>query len=481
MRTAIIGGGVGGMLSALYERKRGNDVVLFEKESNLGGRLSFITHEGYKMDKGPTIVLLPEMIHSILEEVGITRDQVKLIRIDPLYRLQYPDGMNFYKWSNIEKQHAELAKWFPGEEDHFDQYLAEMKWRFEEGKEAFLDRDFVRKRDFFSLKNIQTLWKLKAYQTVKQQASRFFVHPRLQEAFSFQTLYIGGAPNRSPALYSLVPFSEHHHGIWYVLGGYASLVTLFEAKLRERGVSIRLNTEVGALLTEGNKCVGLKVGGQEESFDRVIVNGDFPHAETLVTKQRKTYTPSSGCLLLYFGLNRVYENADVHQFLMTEDFEKHMNDVFVGKKLPKSPSMYVFHPSLIDKSLAPEGKGVMYVLVPVPSGDEVDWDNIEDYVEERIDELEERSFPGLRSAIEWREVRTPKEAKQEGLYGGGSFGIAPSLFQSGVFRPQLKPFQLTNVYAVGASTHPGGGIPIVMQGAKLLADYIDTEEVIHSW
>ncbi|WP_100372549.1 phytoene desaturase family protein [Bacillus sp. FJAT-45037] len=483
MKTAIIGGGVGGMLSALYERQRGHEVVLYEKEATLGGRLAFVERDGFKIDKGPTIVLLPEMIYSILEEVGITREEVPLTRIDPLYSLHFPDGMTFYKWSDKEKQYAELNKWFDGETENFDRYLADMKWRFEEGKTAFLDRDFVRKRDFFSAPNLHTLWKLKAYETVKRQASRYFNHPRLQEAFSFQTLYIGGAPHGSPALYSLVPFSEHYHGIWYVQGGYASLISLFEKKLRQRGVDIRLESEVEEFVMEGNRCVAIKTNNkqQEELFDRFIVNGDFPNAEHLVTKQKKSYTPSSGCLLLYFGLNRTYEERDVHQFLMTDDFEKHMKEVFDEKTLPSSPSMYVFHPSLIDSSLAPDGKGVMYVLIPVPSGDAVNWDDVDHYIEERIDELEKRAFPDLRDAIEWMEVRTPKMALQDGLYAGGSFGIAPSLRQSGVFRPQLKPFKFDNVYAVGASTHPGGGIPIVMQGAKLLADYIDTEEMVHSW
>ncbi|ERN54478.1 phytoene desaturase family protein [Alkalihalophilus marmarensis] len=481
MKTAIIGGGVGGMLSALYERQRGNEVVLYEKESSLGGRLNFVSKDGFKIDKGPTIVLLPEMIYSILKEVGIQKDEVEMIRIDPLYKLQFPDGMEFFKWSHIEKQQQEIKKWFPGEEESFVHYLNEMKWRFEEGKEAFLDRDFVRKRDFFSPSNVQTLWKLKAYQTVKKQASRYFINPRLVEAFSFQTLYIGGAPNKSPALYSLVPFSEHHHGIWYVKGGYASLVSLFEEKLRAKGVEIKLSSEVSELVTDGTRCTGVRAGDNLDKVDRVIVNGDFPLAEKLVTSKQKSYTPSSGCLLLYFGLSRKYSESSVHQFLMTEDFETHMNEVFEKKTLPASPSMYVFHPSLIDDSLAPKNKGVMYVLIPVPSNGNVDWDLIDDYVDERIKELEERAFPNLREAIEWMEVRTPKDAMQDGLYAGGSFGIAPTLMQSGVFRPQLKPFQYENVYAVGASTHPGGGIPIVMQGAKLLNEYIETEELVQSW
>ena len=237
MKTIIVGSGVGGLITALYLSKRGEEVVMYEKDPQAGGRLACVEKDGYKIDKGPTIVLLPHMIYDILEEVGIGRDELELVRIDPLYRLSYPDGFDFVKWSDIDKQLEEIGRVFPGEENHFLAYLEQMKWRFKKGKEAFLDRSFVKKRTFFSPDSIKTLWKLKAYQTVKGQAESYFSHPRLQEAFSFQTLYIGGAPYNSPAMYSLVPFSEHHHGIWYVKGGYASLVHLLVKKLEERGTN----------------------------------------------------------------------------------------------------------------------------------------------------------------------------------------------------------------------------------------------------
>ncbi|MBP3951107.1 phytoene desaturase family protein [Bacillus suaedae] len=478
MKTAIIGGGIGGLITALYLRQQGDEVVIYEKDFQLGGRLAFVEHQGYRIDKGPTIVLLPDMIYTILEEVGIKRSEIELLRIDPLYKLNYPDGMDFYKWSDTEKQINEISRQFPGQENGFLTYLDQMKWRFDQGKSAFLDRSFVRKNDFFNPSTLKTLWKLKAYQTVREQVKQFFSHPRLQEAFSFQTLYIGGSPFRSPAMYSLVPFSEHYHGIWYVKGGYASIVSLLESKLRERGVTIMLGHEVTSLETSQSSCRGVWIDGQLAEADRFVLNGDFPLARKLVPKEQsnKSYTPSSACLLLYLGLSRPFEEADVHQFIMSDDFDKHMKDVFVDKQLPKDPSMYVFYPSKIDSSLAPHGKAVMYVLIPVPSGSNINWTKIDKYVDNRLDILENRGFKGIKAAIDWMEIRTPADAEQEGLYEGGSFGIAPTLTQSGVFRPQLRPFSYNNIYAVGASVHPGGGIPIVMQGAKLLADYLKDEK-----
>ncbi|MCT8138478.1 phytoene desaturase [Anaerobacillus sp. CMMVII] len=478
MKTAIIGSGIGGLITALYLSKRGYEVTIFEKNSEAGGRLTFVKNGAYKVDQGPTIILLPDMLKEILKEVGIDLSSLDLVRCDPLYRLHYKTGRSFSKWSDIRKQLAEIEAKFPGEEENFRQYLDDMEYRFTEGKKAFLDRDFVRKRDFWNVPNIQTLWKLKAYQSVQKQAKQYFTHPKMQDAFSFQTLYIGGAPFGSPALYSLVPFSEHFHGVWYLKGGYAHLISLLVRELKTRGVKINFNSKVSDILLQNKRCVGVISNGERFEFERIIYNGDFPQIKELLPKlkQKKPFVPSSGCLLLYFGLSKIYQNDVIHQFFMSDDLERHMKEVFVDKKLPSDPAIYTFHPSVIDESLAPKGHGVLYALVPVPANPDIQWDQIDDYVEKIISEIENRGFPNLREHIVWKQIRTPKDSLADGLYQGGSFGIAPTLTQSGVFRPQIKPFDYENFYVVGASIHPGGGVPIVMQGAKLLVNYLLTEE-----
>ncbi|MFK3959092.1 phytoene desaturase family protein [Pseudalkalibacillus hwajinpoensis] len=476
MTIGIVGGGIGGMLSALLLSQKGYNVELHEKAPTLGGRLSFVERDGFKIDKGPTIVLLPEMIYEFLDKAGVPREEVQMVRCDPLYRMIYPDGSTFTKTSNIEKQLEEITRMFPGEEQHFLSYLEDMRVRFKKGKAAFLEQSFINRKDFFTPNNMKLLLELKAYQSVQSQVSNYFNDERLQDAFALQTLYIGGNPSASPALYSLVPFSEYEHGIWYLKGGYASLITVLEKHLRLQNVTVHLESNVEELLIEGKTCRGIRTTSGEHYYDKVVYNGDFPMIKNLIKNEkvpRKKYKASSGCLLLYMGLDRVYENADVHQFFMTDDFTSHMKDVFQGGKLTDQPAIYTFHPSLIDETLAPPGKGVLYVLIPVPSGEAVEWDEKENVASKMIELLESRGFPGLKESIEWLEIRTPADAEVEGLYKGGSFGIAPTLTQSGAFRPQVKPFKFENLYAVGASIHPGGGIPIVMQGADLLVKEIE--------
>ncbi|WP_223700734.1 phytoene desaturase family protein [Sutcliffiella deserti] len=467
---AIAGAGIGGMITALLLKKNGLDVTVYEKNNQAGGRLAFLEREGYRVDKGPTIVLLPDMLTEILDEAGVPKESWNLLGLDTLYSLHFKDGTVYTKYKNIEKQKKEIEAVFPGEGKGFQRYMNDMKESFDLGKVAFLEKSFTRKRDFWTLKNTASLIKLKAYQSTKKLASSYFTNPKLQEAYSLQTLYIGGNPLSAPAMYSLIPYSEHAHGIHYVKGGYATLVEVLLKEMNEKGIKVFFNSKVEGMSKEKDKITAITVNGEEKKVDGLVWNGDFPSIAK-ITKEKKKYIPSSGCVLLYFGVNHQYQ-SNVHQFFMSEDFNMHMKEVFRDKKIPTDPSFYTFNPTKIDPTLAPPGKSVLYVLVPVPSGGNIDWSKEKVFIDKMIKQIEKRAFPELRGKIEWMEVRTPNDAEAEGLFQGGSFGIAPKLLQSGVFRPQAKPSSLKNVYATGASVHPGGGIPIVMQSAKLAANQL---------
>lgn len=473
MKALIAGGGIGGMIGALLLRKQGLDVTLLEKEDRLGGRLQFAQHGEFKIDKGPTIVLLPEMFRKVMQMAGIPDHEYELIRLNSMYDIHFHDGKTYTKYAEEAKQLNEIERVFPGESAGFTRFMADMRVRFKKGNEAFLSRPFLTKSSFFNLETLSSLVKMKAYKGVESGLSDYFTDPDLINAYALQTLYIGGNPYTTPSIYSLVSFSEHEHGVYYVKGGYASIVELLERYLTSAGVEVQCGTPVDRVCLNGTKAEGVESNGQLIKADVIVLNGDFPGAETLLGQKKRTYRPSSGCFLLYLGVDKIYKNKGMHQFYLSESFKQNMRDIFQDQKLPGDPSVYVFNPSVTDPSLAPDGKSAMYVLVPVPSGEAVDWEKEKTAFSERVlSLLEKNGFKGLQDAIEWMEIRTPKEAMAEGLFGGGSFGIAPALSQSGIFRPQVKVKGFDNVYAAGASVHPGGGVPIVMQGAAMMADAV---------
>jgi phytoene desaturase len=472
MKTAVVGSGIGGLISGLLLSKEGHEVTVYEKESIIGGRLAFVQEGDYKIDKGPTIVLLPEMLLSILSEAGINTDEIEFVRCDPLYNVHFADGQTYTKYADVDKQYEEIKQQFPGDEDGFLRFMNDMDERFTIGKPQFLESSFLKTKDYLNRETLGSLLKLKAYRNVMGNLKHYFHNEKLQTAYGLQTLYIGGNPYTTPAIYSLVSFSEHKHGIYYIKGGYASLLEHVRQACERGGVTIKTSSPVTEIETTGDKATHIVFENHREEIDAVIINGDFPTASKLLKKKApKSYKPSSGCVLLYMGVEGKFEEKEMHQFYLNEHFSENMEDIFKNKRIPKEPSFYVFNPSKVDSSLAPRGDSVLYVLIPVPVSDKLDWKKASEFLSNSVvDTMENRGFEELKKRMKWMKVRTPEEAKQEGLYSGGSFGIAPTLKQSGPFRPQVQPFAEKNIFAVGASIHPGGGVPIVMQGAKLVAE-----------
>lgn len=484
-RIAIVGGGIGGLTAALLLSQQGQEVTLFERAPQVGGRVAFEEEGAYRVDRGPTIVLLPEMLLATLEEGGMPAESIELLHCDPLYRIHFKSGRTLTKVDGVEEQAAEIDKSFPGEGKGFIRFMNEMSRLFPLGKAAFLEQDFKARKDFFSLKNLSLMARLKAFKSLRSAVGQYFHSEELKDAYSLQSLYIGGAPFRTPGIYTMLPYAEQAFGIWMIKGGYGELPRIMVKELERRGVSIQTNTEVESLLVSEGRCRGVVVQGADLPFDAVIYNGDFPYLEDLLPqgtgKQSKTkFQPSSGCVLIYVGAAKRWEESLTHQFFLPESLNDSLKDLFDRNLIPDKPSYYVFNPVVLDDSAAPPGESVLYFLVPVPNTGHIDWNAVTGpLVDKVLADAEARGYPGLAAKTVWRKVRTPADAENEGMYGGGSFGIAPVLSQSGVFRPQPKPYNIDGLYAAGASVHPGGGVPIVMQGARLAVQELMKEMNTH--
>ncbi|MFP7477393.1 phytoene desaturase family protein [Terribacillus saccharophilus] len=480
MKTAIIGAGIGGLTTALLLERQGHQVTVFEQQAGPGGRMQYETDGTYRIDQGPTIVLLPDMIRNVLDKCAIPQEDLKLIKCDPLYNIHYADGTAYTKYADPAEQKKELLAKFPNQAPQFDRFMHDMENIYRIGVSQFLEQGFSNKLRFFTTSNLRFLYKSKAYRDVHSFISDYFTEPKLQDAYALQSLYIGGSPYTTPAIYGLISYSEHAHGIWYVKGGYAGLIETLVSYCEERGVTLQYNAKVDKIRKNGKRVSGIEVDGTSQPFDNIVFNGDFPAIHSLLgdnkVKKKKQPEASSGCLLIYAGTNRCWDELQTHQFVLPDNFQFNMEAIFETRTIPEDPSFYLFNPGSIDATCAPEGKSALYFLVPVPSGDHIDWEMEQDLLVERVlHKAEQTLLPGLLESIEWLKVRTPDDASKTGLYQGGSFGIAPNLLQSGGFRPQNKPFGIEGLYAVGASVHPGGGVPIVMQGAKNLSDLMKRE------
>lgn len=491
-RVAVVGSGIGGLTAALLLSRQGHKVTVYERSREVGGRVAFEEMGPYRIDRGPTIVLLPDMLTGILEEGGLPPGSLELLRCDPLCRIHFKSGRVLDKLGGLEEQAAEIERQYPGEGSGFLRFMKEMAQLYPQGKASFLERGYPRRREFFSPANLALMTRLRAYKSLRSAIGGYFRSEELKDAFSLQSLYIGGAPFSTPGIYTMLPYAESAFGIWMLKGGYGMLPQLMSRELLSRGVEIHTETEVGALLVEDGRCRGVKTGEQETLYDAVLYNGDFPYLEELLPQElfresrassakpaelkagrkarisRGKFKPSSGCLLIYAGANKRWTESQTHQFFLPDSLNDNLRELFDHGRISHLPSYYVFNPVVLDDNAAPPEESVLYFLIPVPADPGLNWNEIAGPLAERVlSDAEKRGFPGLTASLVWRKLRTPADAELEGLFGGGSFGIAPVLNQLGVFRPQPKPYPIKGLYAAGASVHPGGGVPIVMQGARM--------------
>jgi len=484
---SIIGAGTAGLASAIRLQSQGFQVTIFEKNTHVGGRMYTFQEKGFQFDVGPTIVMMPEIYREVFEYSGANPDDyLSMQLLDPLYQLHYQDGTSFTVSSNLTKLIPALEKISYEDTQGYLAYLADIYARYNVARKGFIDRSFLSSQDILSWENILNTLKLRTFNSAYQSIAKFVKNEKLRQALSFQTLYIGVSPFVGPSIYTIIPMIELLYGIWYIKGGMYAMAKAMQKRFEELGGKIITNANVNSIKIEDRQAKGIVVNQTFIPSDAVLVNADFPYAvsQLIEAKYRGKYQPkklkkmeySSSSFIMYFGLNKKI-NTTVHQIRYAKDFKKNINDLF-APTLPEDPSFYIYSPTQIDASIAPLGKEIIYVLVPVPNREnqQISWDeNMKKAFRDKM-VAKIKTIPGFaqfEQTIEVEKIMTPRDWEtQFNLQYAATFGFKPILFQSNFFRPQVKALKVNGLYFAGTSTHPGAGIPIVMKAAKIAVDTI---------
>ena len=337
---------------------------------------------------------------------------------------------------------------------------------------------FLSMKDFFKAapKIISTKSMLSCYTNVKF----FFKDFRSRFIFSFHPLFIGGSPFNSPSLYLMIPYLEKVGGVWFTKGGMYSLIAALEKVFKKHGGIVKISTEVYKIIIEDGKAVGVKTKNGEEKFDLVVSNAHFAHTYKDLIEQDKLnkwkkdnvnkMKYSMSCYLAYIGTKKQYPELKHHTLILSERYKGLIDDIFENKVLADDFSMYLHVPTKTDSSMAPKGCESMYVLIPTPNlKADVDWKVEKDRFTKRVLDFLENDFgmKDLQENIDFLEVFTPMDFLSErNNYLGSAWGVQPTLFQSANFRPHNRSEDVENLYLVGASTHPGAGVPGVLLTAE---------------
>jgi phytoene desaturase len=483
----VVGGGVAGLSAAIRLKKAGYNVTLYEKENQPGGKMNQIKQKGFTFDVGPTIVMMPEIYREIFELCEVNPDDyIPMEKVDPMLQLYFNEEPPLTLSNDLVELTKTLENISEDDAQGYFAFLADIYKRYIIAKDAFITKSF---RSFWDFYNPKSLWagiKLKTFSDAYTSISKFVKDDRLRKSLAFQTLYIGISPYQGPSLYTIIPMIELFYGVYFIKGGMYTVATSLTRLFKELGGVIHYNASVEEIMIEKKRATGIRLNGKIHLADGIVCAADFPYAmRELIPdeRQRGKYTNkkishmdySCSCFLLYLGLDKKYPTKGLHSIYFAKDFKKNVSDLFETGILPEDPSFYLYRPTLMDPSLAPENHEGLYVLVPVPELSKFDdWRSvtIKNYRDKIIQLLKEKTiFNDIDEHIIFETSYTPRDFKEHyNAYNGATFGLKPTLSQSNYYRPHNKFAYAEGLYFCGSSTHPGAGVPIVMQSAKLAVE-----------
>ncbi|CAG9995911.1 unnamed protein product [Clonostachys byssicola] len=503
----IVGAGAGGVALAARLAKAGLKATVVEKNDFTGGRCSLIHHDGYRFDQGPSLFLLPQLFRETFADLGTTMPDsgVDLLRCETNYNVYFHDGARFQHSSDLAAMRAEIERWEgPEGFERWVAWLQEGHRHYEISVREVLKKNFMNFWDMARPSFLSKILDMHPFESIWARAGRYFYTERLRRVFTFATMYMGMSPFDAPATYSLLQYTEFAEGIWYPKGGFHTVVDAL-VKIGERyGVEYRLSSPVSKVLTspDGKKASGVLLeGGETLSADVVVLNADLvysysnllPRSPQIESRSKSLQKKDASCssISFYWSLDRKVPELSTHNIFLAEQYHESFESIFTKHELPDEPSFYVHVPSRVDPTAAPEGRDSVICLVPVGHlsrskgvnaadgglpEDEQQWDQIVQRARSSILETMNKRLGlkrPLEDSISHEIVNTPLIWENKfNLDKGAILGLGHNFFNVLWFRPKTKAPELGSTYFVGASTHPGTGVPIVLAGAKITAEQI---------
>ncbi len=478
----VIGGGITGLATAGLLAREGHRVTLLEKQPQIGGRAGRWEKDGFRFDTGPSWYLMPEVFDHFFALMGTsTAEQLRLVRLDPGYRVLFEDGEPITIRSDREASIALFDEIEPGAGPRLARYLDSARDTYEMAKKRFLYSTFASfapllRRDV--LTHLPTLARL-LLQSLHSRASKTVTDPRLQQLLGYPAVFLGSSPFQTPSMYHLMSHLDLTDGVYYPLGGFTGLIERIGALAADAGADIRTSAPVRRILVDGGAAVGVECeDGTVLQADIVVSTADLHHTETaLLPREQQTYpekywrtrVAGPGALLLYLGVRGQVPQLEHHTLLFAKDWRANFDAIF-GKRtqVPDVPSLYVCKPSGVDADVAPDGDTNLFVLVPVPADPTLTGlDALGDRVIGQIAAW--AGITDLASRIVVRRTVGPADFERDlNSWKGSSLGPAHTLKQSAFFRGSNRSRKVRGLYYAGSSSAPGIGLPMCLISAELV-------------
>ncbi|HTZ59110.1 MAG TPA: phytoene desaturase family protein [Acidobacteriaceae bacterium] len=481
-KIVIIGAGPGGLAAAILLQRSGADVTVVERRTVVGGRTSTIECDGFKFDTGPTFFLYPRVLREILAAAGRNlEEEVPMYRLDPQYRLVFGAGGELLATPDLERMERAIAELSPQDARGFRRFFSDNRNKLEKFM-PFLESPFESWRDLAKLDMMRLLPLLRPWHSLDSDLRRYFKDERIRLGFSFQSKYLGMSPFTCPSLFSILSFLEYEHGVFHPAGGCGAVTKTMGRIAQELGAKVLLNEPVEEMIFDGRRCTAVRTARRTLAADAVVVNADFAQAmqRMVPNRIRSRWTDnqiekkrfSCSTFMLYLGIEGRYDQVSHHTIYLAEDYRQNLRDIEELHRLSEDPSFYVQNACVTDPSLAPRDMSTLYVLLPVTHEHAtLDWAKEKARFRAiALRQLKKIGIHDVEHRIRFEKLVTPSDWRSEyALHKGSTFSMTHNLGQMLHLRPHNRFEDLDRVYLVGGGTHPGSGLPVIFESARITA------------
>lgn len=483
--VAIVGAGPGGLATAMLLAQRGFRVQVFEKQDVIGGRNAEVRLGDYRFDLGPTFLMMKFLLDELFAEGGRkSSDYLQFKALDPMYALNFSDKTMCVR-PQPEAMKAEIEKHFPGEAANFDRFLMREGLRFKKLYPC-LQKPYGTVASMISPTLLAAAPHIAAGRSLYSVLGDYFRSEELRLAFTFQSKYLGMSPWDCPGLFTMIPYTEHAHGVYHVMGGLSRITQAFAEVCREEGAEIHTSSPVARVLLEGRRAVGVELASGEKVYcDDVVINADFGHAMATLFDEKDLgrYKPSAlrkrrfscSTFMMYLGLDRAYD-AEHHTIVFARDYKKNIEAITHGLGSFEDMSIYIRNSSKTDPSSAPPGHSALYILVPVANNTSgINWEEHKQGMRDSILRIlrERTPYGDVTPHIQHEMILTPQDWESKfSVFLGATFNMAHSWDQMLYLRPHNEFEMFTSCYLVGGGTHPGSGLPTIFESARISSNLI---------
>ena len=478
-RVVVVGAGLSGLSAALYLAGRGRDVTVVERGSVPGGRVGRADISGYRLDTGPTVLTMPDIIDDALAAVGETlSDRLDLLPVHPAYRAMFADGNTLQVHTEADAMFAEIER-FSGRSEA-ENYLRLRGWLTELYRtefDGFIGANFDSPLSLVT-PQLAKLVALGGFRRWEKVMRRFLDDERLLRVFTFQALYAGVPPQSALAVYAVIAYMDTVAGVYFPRGGMRALPDAMAAAAADAGVEFVYESTVSKLEWSGSRVTAVHTQtGDGIAADAVVLTTELPDTYRLLDRTPRRLVklrPAPSAVVAHVGCPAVDERIGHHTIVFGDAWRETFSDIIDDGRVMGDPSLLVTRPTATDPSLAPPGRDLLYILAPAPNTEvgHIDWDATSSaYVDEMIGAVTAR-LPQLGDDLELLHVVTPADWGRQGMAAGTPFALAHTFSQTGPFRPANTVGGVDNVVLAGSSTVPGVGVPTAVMSGRLAADRI---------